>query len=151
MVAIDASALLRPIIRPATSTDIPALVAQTAEIEGGDARDAEWFLSRLDTVLVLVDGDRVLGHTAWSIDPRGWTWWDQTVVAAEVRGQGWGGRLMEARDTQTSGLILGACREDNIPMVRLLTRLGFHICQRIPNGYTTGEALLWARRHAWER
>ena len=56
---------------------------------------------------------------------------------------------MAARDLRTPGLVFGACKPDNEPMVHLLTGLGFHPCQTVPGGFSDGDAIIWSRRHGF--
>jgi ribosomal protein S18 acetylase RimI-like enzyme len=136
------------VIRSATLDDLPILVAQSAAIAGGDRRDAAWFTARQHLVLE-VDGV-MAGHTSWTThaSPVRFVTWDETYVAPEYRQRGHGWALMDARAQRTPGLVFGACKPDNEPMVHLLLKFGFHPCQTIPNAYSDGDAVLWSRHHA---
>jgi GNAT superfamily N-acetyltransferase len=137
-------------LRRAVLDDLPVLVAQSALVPGGDARDARWFTER--DHLVAVREGRVVGHTSWSSHVLGtvrFVTWDETVVEPDCQGEGIGRRLMEARLERTPGLVFGACHADNAPMVHLLTSLGFHPCQTIPGGFANGDAVLWSRPHGF--
>jgi GNAT superfamily N-acetyltransferase len=137
-------------IRRARLDDLPTVLAQSALVPGGEARDAAWYTGH-EHLVAVVEG-RVVGHTSWTQHTAGATrfvTWDETVVDPAFRGQGIGRALMEARLAKTPGLVFGACRPDNAPMVHLLTTLGFHPCQTIPDGFSDSDAVLWSRAHGF--
>lgn len=133
-------------IRAPRPQELPILVRQCADIPGGDARDLAWFEAREHRVLL--DDGVVIGHTSWT-QHDGYVTWDETYIAPTHRTLGLGRRLMEARAAQTPGLVFGACKPDNEPMVHLLTTIGFHPCQTVPQGFSDGDAVLWARGHGF--
>ena len=132
-------------IRPPSPQEWPQLVRHSAEIAVGNDRDLAWFQARQH--LVVTEDGVVVGHTSWT-PCDGYVLWDETYVAPTHRKLGLGRRLMEARADRTPGLVFGACKPENEPMVHLLLSLGFHECQAIPHAYPDGgDALLWARPH----
>jgi len=132
-------------IRPMLEQDLPVLLHQSHDIEGGDERDAAWFMHPARSTLVLTYEGKIIGHTAWSRH-LGYTLWDQTYLAPEFRGQGLARFLMETRAEKTPGLVFGGSSSENQAMNHLLETMGFHICQRAPGKID----LVWARDHSWE-
>lgn len=131
-------------IRPPNPHELPILVVQSRLVEGGDARDVAWFQAHQH--LVLTEDGVIVGHTSWSVHD-GYTTWDETVIEPPYQKRGYGRRLMRARAKRTPGLVFGACKPDNEPMVHLLTELGFHPCQTISGRFNDGPAVIWSQDH----
>lgn len=126
-------------MRPDEEPQVRALCATLPGMDMAAERPEGFHLAR--PTLVAVEDGIVVGHTTWS-QQQGFTAWEETAVHADYRGRGIGRALMEARAARTPGFVIGACHDENEPMVHLLTTMGFHACQRV------GEMMVYARKHS---